>query len=74
MSQPNNIQLIQQEGQIALAIDTIQKGYFTSTRTAAKLYKVLYTTFQNCINRQFVQYDLQPPNCKLTNTEESILV
>ena len=65
---------MQQEGRIALAMDAIQKGHFTSARAAAKSYEVLHTTLQNRINRQPARRDSQPPNRKLTNTEESTLV
>ena len=43
-------------------------------RPAAKSYEVLHTTLQNRINGQPARRDSQPPNRKLTNTEESTLV
>jgi hypothetical protein len=43
MPLPNTTQSMQQEGRIALAIDAIQKGHFTSTRAAAKSYDILHT-------------------------------
>jgi hypothetical protein len=65
---------MQQEGRIALAIDAIQKGYFTSARAAAKSYDVVRLTLQNRINRRPARRDSRPTNRKLTDTEESILV
>ena len=65
---------MQQEGRIALAMDAIQKGHFTSARAAAKSYDILHTTLQNRINGQPARRDSQPLNRKLTNTEESTLV
>lgn len=65
---------MQQEGRIALAMDAIQKGHFTSARAAAKSYDVLPSTLQNRINGRPAQRDSRPTNRKLTDTEESTLV
>jgi helix-turn-helix, Psq domain len=38
-------QLVQQEGRIALALEALKQGYFTSARAAAKAYDVPRSTF-----------------------------
>jgi hypothetical protein len=40
MPKLNNIQLMQQEGRIALAIDALKQGHFTSFKGAAKSYDI----------------------------------
>jgi helix-turn-helix, Psq domain len=46
----NTTQLMQQEGRMALAMDALKKGHFTSVRSAAKLYDVARSTLQNRVN------------------------
>ena len=65
---------MQQEGRIALAMNALKQGHFTSARGAAKAYDVVHSTFQNRINGHFVQRDSEPKNQKLTTIEESTLV
>jgi hypothetical protein len=65
---------MQQEGRIALAMDAIQKGHFTSARAAAKSYDVVRSTLQNRVNGRPARRDSRPTNRKLTDTEESTLV
>ena len=74
MPQPNNTQLMQREGRIALAMDALKHGHFTSVRDAAKSYDLVHTTLQRRVNRQLAQCNSQPTNCKLTDIEESTLV
>jgi hypothetical protein len=54
MPLPNNILLMQKEGRIALAIDSLGKGHFTSLRSTAKSYDTVYSTLQHRIRGQFV--------------------
>src|SRR5271165_1294210 len=74
MPQPNNTQLMQREGRIALAMDALKHGHFASVRDAAKSYDLIHTTLQRRVNGQPARYNLRSPNCKLTNIEESTLV
>jgi len=74
MPPPISSQSIEQEGRIALAIDAIQKGHFSSSRAAANAYGVRRTTLQNRIKGKPARRDQRSPNCKLTATEELTLV
>src|SRR5450432_4773533 len=74
MPLPNTTQSMQQEGRIALAMDAIQKGHFTSARAAAKSYDVGRSTLQNRVNGRPARRDSRPTNRKLTDMEESTLV
>jgi hypothetical protein len=44
MPQPNNLQLIQKEGQMALALQAYKQGQFSSLRAAAGAYDVPKST------------------------------
>jgi helix-turn-helix, Psq domain len=66
--------LVQQEGRIALALEALKQGYFTSARAAAKAYDVPKSTFQNRANGIPMQLQHRPPNCKLSIVEETTLV
>src|SRR5450432_4612346 len=74
MPPPTKAQLVQQEGRIALALDALKQGYFTSARAAAKAYDVPKSTFQNRVNGLSIQINHRPTNCKLSITEEATLV
>jgi transposase-like protein len=74
MPLPNTTQSIQQEGRIALAMDALKQGHFTSVRGAAKAYDVVRSTLENRINGHPARRDSEPRNRKLTTTEESTLV
>jgi helix-turn-helix, Psq domain len=74
MPQPNNTQLMQREGRIALAMDALKRGHFASVRDAAKSYDLVYTTLQRHVNGRLTQYNSRPTNCKLIDIEESTLV
>ena len=65
---------MQKEGRIALAMDSLEKGYFTSLRGIAKLYNVERSILQCRVRGQLAQCNSQPTNYKLTNTKESTLV
>jgi hypothetical protein len=67
-------QLDQQEGRIALAIQALNQGHFTSIRGAAWSYDVGFGTLRNRVRGRPARCDSRPPNCKLTATEESTLV
>ena len=67
-------QLDQQEGRIALAIQALNQGHFTSIRGTVQLYDIGFGTLRNRIRRRAARYDSRPPNCKLTAIEESTLV
>ena len=66
--------MIQQEGRIALALEALKQGYFTSVTAAAKSYDVPKSTFQNRVNGVPMQINHRPPNCKLSIIEETTLV
>jgi Tc5 transposase DNA-binding domain/helix-turn-helix, Psq domain len=74
MPLPNSTNLVQQEGRIALAIEALKQGYFTSLRGAAKSYDVLYTTLRRRVYECPARRNKRPPNCKLTPMEELTLV
>jgi len=74
MPQPNNTQSIQQEGRIALAMDALKKGHFTSVRGAAESYDIVNSTLLRRVHGRPAQRNSRPTNCKLTDIEESTLV
>ena len=74
MPPPTKAQLVHQEGRIALALEALKQGYFTSARAAAKAYDVPKSTFQNRVNGIPMQLQHRPPNCKLSIAEETTLV
>jgi hypothetical protein len=74
MPPPNTTQSVQQEGRIALAIDALKEGHFTSVRSAAKSYDVPESTLRYRVKGHPMRRDLRSPNCKLTEIEESTLV
>jgi helix-turn-helix, Psq domain len=53
---------MQQEGRIALAIDALKQGYFTSIRGAAKAYDIIRSTLQNRVNGHPTRRDSEPRN------------
>jgi hypothetical protein len=74
MPPPTSTSSVQQEGRIALAIEALKQGFFTSFRSAAKAYDVPRTTLQYRVLKHPARRDKRPTNCKLTVTEESTLV
>ena len=74
MPPPTSTQSVQQEGRIALAMQALKDGHFTSARAAAKAYDVSRSTLQYRINGHPIQRNRRSPNCKLTAIEELTLV
>src|SRR5450432_3372857 len=74
MPPPTKAQLVHQEGRIALALEALKQGYFTSARAAARAYDLPKSTFQNRVKGIPMQINHRPPNCKLSIMEETILV
>src|SRR5450432_1882188 len=71
MPQPNNTQLMQREGRIALAMDALKHGHFTSVRDAAKSYDLVHTTLQRRVNGglQNAIYDLRTVNSQIQRSQ-----
>jgi len=65
---------MQREGRIALAVDALRQGHFTSFRAAAQSYDVQWKTLSRRFRGQLPRCDTRPSNCKLTEIEESTLV
>jgi hypothetical protein len=74
MLPPNTTGSVQREGRIALALEALKQGYFTSPKAAAKAYDVPYMTFLRRVHNGLARCDTRPTNCKLTAIEESTLV
>ena len=74
MPPPNSTNLVQQEGRIALAIEALKQGYFTSLKGAARSYDVPYTTLRRRVRDYPARRGKRALNCKLTATEELTLV
>src|SRR5450432_827129 len=74
MLPPNSTSSVQREGRIALAIEALKQGYFTSLKAAARSYDVPYTTLYDRVHNRPARRDARPTNCKLTTTEELTLV
>jgi hypothetical protein len=70
----NNTNSLQQEGRIALALDALKQGHFTSFKAAARSYNVQWKTLSRRVRGQLPRYDTRPTNCKLTAIEELTLV
>jgi hypothetical protein len=67
-------QLNQNEGRIALALDALKQGHFSSIRAAAKAYDVPNSTLQRRVHATPARSDSVPSSRKLTQTEETTLV
>src|SRR5450432_2173031 len=74
MPPPNSTNLVQQEGRIALAIEALKQGYFTSLKGAARSYDVPESTLRFSMKGNPPRRDRRSLNCKLTATKESTLV
>ena len=70
----NTTQSMQQEGRIALALDALKQGHFTSFRGAAQSYDVEWKTLSRRFCGQLLWCDTRPSNRKLTEIEKSTLV
>src|SRR5450432_2108591 len=71
---PNSASSVQREGRIALAVEALKQGYFTSPYSAARSYDVPVSTLRRRVRNIPARRDKRPTNCKLTATEESTLV
>jgi hypothetical protein len=74
MAPPNRDQLVQKEGQIALAMQAFKQGHISSLRAVTKAYDVPETTLRGRVKGICARHDTVPINRKLTTTEESTLV
>jgi hypothetical protein len=74
MAPPNNAQLPSNEGRIALAVQAIKQGQFSSVRAAAQAYDIFKSTLSRRVKGINARRDSTPINRKLTTTEESTLV
>ena len=63
-----------QESRVILALQALKNDPYLTTRRAAKVYNVPYTTLiDRCSGRQS-RHDIQPKSRKLTDLEESVIV
>src|SRR5450432_1634515 len=74
MPPPTTTSSVQQEGRIALAVEALKQGFFTSVRSAARSYDVPHMTLSRRVRDILARRDKRPTNCKLTATEELTLV
>jgi len=74
MPPPTSTSSVQREGRIALALEALKQGFFTSVRSAAKAYDVPHSTLSYRVHEHPARRDTRPTNCKLTVTEELTLV
>jgi transposase len=74
MAPPNNTQLPSNEGRIALAVQAIKQGQFSSVRAAAQAFDISKSTLSRRVKGVDARRDSTPINRKLTPTEESTLV
>ena len=63
----------QNEGRILLAIQAFQKGQFQSLKAATDRYDVPYSTTYTRLKGTVARRDVQSPQLKLTQNEESSL-
>ena len=74
MPPPTTTSSVQQEGRIALAVEALKQGFFTSVRSAARSYDVPHMTLSRRVRDIPARRGKRPTNCKLTATEELTLV
>jgi hypothetical protein len=74
MPLPNNLQLGQKEGRMALALQAYKQGQFSSLRATASAYDVPESTLQSRVKGVSTRRDLEPINQKLSTTEELTLI
>ena len=67
------IQMAQNEGRIALAIQAHQRGQFSSLRAACSSYNAPYSTALDRVKGVLAKRDSQPKSRKLTDLEEQTL-
>ena len=74
MSRSIDLQSIQKEGRMVLALQAYKDGHFTSKRATADAYDLPESTFRSRVNGVPARRDLPPTNRKLTDLEESRLI
>jgi hypothetical protein len=74
MSPPNNLQLAQREGRVALAVQAFKQGQFSSLRAAANMFDIPEPTLRRRVKGIIARRDSTPINQKLTTIEESTLI
>jgi hypothetical protein len=74
MAPPNNTQLDQKEGRIALAVQAFRNGQLPSLRATARLFGVPESTLRSRVKGVSARRDSLPNYRKLTTTEEITLV
>jgi hypothetical protein len=74
MSLPNNAQLAQKEGRMALAVQSYREKRFSSLCKAARAYDIPESILQGRVKGVTIRRDSVPCNRKLTTSEESTLV
>ncbi|KFY02219.1 hypothetical protein O988_02312 [Pseudogymnoascus sp. VKM F-3808] len=74
MAPPTQLQSLNQEGRILLAIQSIKQGYIQSVRAAAMSYNVPETTLRRRVHGVTPRRDYTPNSHKLTLYKESALV
>src|SRR5450432_3957801 len=74
MPPPTTTSSVQQEGRIALAVEALKQGHFTSLLSAARSYDVPHMTLRRRVRDIPARRDKRPTNYKLTATEELTLV
>jgi hypothetical protein len=73
ITQPIAIQITQNEGRIALAIQAFQRGQFAHLKTACKKYGAPYTIARERVAGVLLKHEIQPKSKKLTDLEEQTL-
>jgi hypothetical protein len=74
MSPPNNLQLAQKEGRVALAVQAFKQDQFSSLRAAANMFDIPEPTLRRRVKGINARRDSIPINRKLTTTEELTLI
>lgn len=74
MSRPIDLQSIQKEGRMVLALQAYKDGHFTSKRATANAYELPESTSRSRVNGVPARRDLPPTNRKLTDLEVSRLI
>jgi transposase-like protein len=74
MAPLNNAQLPSNEGRIALAVQAIKQGQFSSVRAAAQAFDISKSTLSRRVKGVDARRDSIPINRKLTTIEELTLI
>lgn len=62
MAAPNNVQLVQKEGRIALAIEAFKNGYFSRERAFENMYNIPETTLRRRVKEGNARCNSVPIN------------